>query len=65
MITGPEGAVCEIDLCDHHGAPVANAYALGRAVSTRPRRRAPRLRGTDRSSNAPAPTPVRAEPQWR
>src|SRR5258708_31255847 len=32
-ITGPEGAIREIDLCDQHGGPVANAYALGRAVS--------------------------------
>src|SRR5438874_13632519 len=37
-ITRPEGAAREIDLCDHHSAPVANAYALARA-SKRPGRR--------------------------
>jgi hypothetical protein len=65
-ITGPEGAVCEIDLCDRHGAPVANAYALGRTVSTRPTRRAPRRRSTSQSGDIPASTtPMRPEPQWR
>jgi len=28
-ITGPEGAIREIELCERHGAAVANAYALG------------------------------------
>jgi hypothetical protein len=37
-ITGPDGLSREIELCDQHGAPVANAYALARPVSTvRPR----------------------------
>jgi len=66
MITGPEGAACEIDLCERHGAPVANAYALGRAVPTRQTRRAPRRRGTGRSGDLPASTPpAPPEPQWR
>jgi hypothetical protein len=33
-ITGPDGLSREIELCDQHGAPVANAYALARPVST-------------------------------
>ncbi len=32
-ITGLEDAVREIELCERHRAAVANAYALGRAVS--------------------------------
>lgn len=31
-ITGPDGAPREIELCDQHGAPIANAYALARPV---------------------------------
>ncbi len=46
-ITGPEGAVREIELCERHGAAVANAYALGRAVPRRTTRLGPaRRRGT-------------------
>jgi hypothetical protein len=63
LITGPEGAVCEIDLCDRHGAPVANAYALGRSVPTR---RAQRRRSTSPSVELPTSTdPMLPEPQWR
>jgi len=34
-ITGPEGAVREIELCRRRGAAVANVYAPGRAISGR------------------------------
>jgi hypothetical protein len=34
-ITGPEGTVRAIDLCDRHGAPVANAFALAQPVTNR------------------------------
>src|SRR5947207_3443652 len=34
-ITGPEGTVRAIDLCDRHGAPVANAFALAQPVANR------------------------------
>jgi hypothetical protein len=65
-ITGPEGAVREIDLCDRHGAPVANAYALGRAVSKRAARSGPVRHGGRRLIDAaPSPTPVEPEPMWR
>ena len=38
FITGPGVAPREIELCDQHGAPVANAYALGRpATATAPK----------------------------
>jgi len=66
LITGPEGTVCEIDLCERHGAPVANAYALGRTVPTRPTRRAPRRRSVGQPQEAPAAiAPAPPEPQWR
>jgi hypothetical protein len=63
-ITGPEGAIREIELCERHGAAVANAYALGRAVPARPVRRGPaRRRATPSADLSPAPpTP---EPIWR
>src|SRR3982751_6937 len=63
-ITGPEGAVREIELCERHGAAVANAYALGRAVSRPTARRRPRWRAStaavdSRSSAAPVePEPM-------
>ncbi len=65
-ITGPEGAVREIELCDRHGAPVANAYALARPVPKKALR--PAVGGANSrrlappSPAAPAPQP---EPQWR
>jgi hypothetical protein len=45
VITGPEGATREIELCDRHAAAVANAFALGRAAATPATRGRPR-RGT-------------------
>jgi hypothetical protein len=73
-ITGPEGAVREIELCERHGAGVANAYALGRAVARRPARRGPGRRRTNLAVDPPpvppvppapsAPT-VEPEPAWR
>lgn len=79
VITGPEGATREIELCDRHAAPVANAFALGRAVAARATRGRPR-RGTTLPTGpapaAPAPAALRAngsakaappepEPIWR
>jgi hypothetical protein len=64
-ITGPEGVVREIDLCDQHGGPVANAYALGRAVS-KPAARAGRGRHlARRPAESPPPPRLEPEPIWR
>src|SRR5690349_20574140 len=38
QITGPDGVSREIELCDQHGAAIANAFALGRPVAARPAR---------------------------
>ncbi|WP_203899890.1 hypothetical protein [Virgisporangium aliadipatigenens] len=67
-ITGPEGATREIELCERHGAPVANAYALARPVVRKPGRSAGR--GRPRSAPAPAAPPQQLppappEPIWR
>ena len=64
-ITGPEGTVRAIDLCDRHGAPVANAFALAQPVTnnrTRPglARRAPRA-----VVDLPPTPPIEPEPNWR
>jgi hypothetical protein len=65
-ITGPEGAVREIELCERHGAAVANAYALGRAVSGRAARRGPGRRGSIPAVDSrPSAAPVQPEPMWR
>src|SRR5215212_10336451 len=55
-ITGPEGAVREIELCERHGAAVANAYALGRAVPTPATRTGPRRRRPTRSTETVSST---------
>jgi hypothetical protein len=62
-ITGPEGAAREIDLCDHHSAPVANAYALARA-SKRPGRRSAAHPAARRPADLALPRPP-PEPVWR
>ena len=75
VITGPEGATREIELCDRHASAVANAFALGRAVATRAPRGRPRRGATVRTVPTP-PTATRAngsaqaappepEPIWR
>ena len=64
VITGPGGTVREIDLCERHGGPVANAFALGRAVPRRTagrRREHPVVADTD-AGTSPAAAP---EPVWR
>jgi hypothetical protein len=61
VITGPEGATREIELCDRHAAGVANAFALGRTVSSRAGIRARRTRRTAH----PKPPPPEPEPAWR
>jgi len=61
VITGPEGATREIELCDRHAAAVANAFALGRTVQ---RRTANRDRPTRRAQPRPA-APPEPEPVWR
>jgi hypothetical protein len=70
-ITGPEGATREIELCERHGAPVANAYALARPVVRKPGRPAGRGRPRNAASS-PAPAsepnqfpPAPPEPIWR
>jgi len=61
VITGPEGATREIELCDRHAAAVANAFALGRAVSNRTSTRGrPTRRATPRAAAPPEPEPI-----WR
>jgi hypothetical protein len=65
-IIGPEGAACEIELCEPHGAAVANAYALGRAVPRRTTRLGPAGRKTHRRAHPPpSPAPAPPEPMWR
>ena len=65
-ITGPEGTVREIDLCDQHGAPVANAFALAKPVMKRRSRPGGRSTpGARRSAVDLAPAPAEPEPQWR
>ena len=61
VITGPEGATREIELCDRHAAGVANAFALGRTVQ---HHTANRHRPTRRTQPRPA-TPPEPEPIWR
>lgn len=67
LITGPNGAPREIELCDQHGSPIANAYALGRPVTrktprpapaakTRSARGAPSVAQAEPLATAPAPT---------
>jgi hypothetical protein len=57
-IIGPDGAPREIELCERHGAAVANAYALGRPVARRTIRGAgTRVRRTAPAPVAPAPAP--------
>jgi hypothetical protein len=67
IITGPEGATREIELCDRHAAAVANAFALGRAVPSRAARGRPTRRASGRSVGKPmsAPAPAEPEPIWR
>jgi hypothetical protein len=54
VITGPEGATREIELCDRHAAAVANAFALGRAVAARATRGRPARRTTRTGPAGPA-----------
>jgi hypothetical protein len=73
VITGPEGATREIELCDRHAAAVANAFALGRAVPGRaargrPARRTSRTAAAEASAAAAHPVPAappEPEPVWR
>jgi hypothetical protein len=65
VITGPEGATREIELCDRHAAAVANAFALGRAVAPRPTRGRPPRRAVTRTTVTSAPRPAEPEPIWR
>jgi hypothetical protein len=64
-ITGPDGLLREIELCDQHGAPVANAYALARPVSTvMPRSATGAGTGTRPFGNGLEVAP-KPEPIWR
>jgi hypothetical protein len=77
VITGPEGATREIELCDRHASAVANAFALGRAVAERATRGRVARRGTTTRTGTPAPArtagsngnakvaPPEPEPIWR
>ncbi|GAA1026956.1 hypothetical protein GCM10009557_06450 [Virgisporangium ochraceum] len=77
VITGPEGATREIELCDRHAAAVANAFALGRAVAARATRGRPARRATTTRTGPASPNgsaspngkakaaPPEPEPIWR
>jgi hypothetical protein len=64
IITGPDGAPREIELCDHHGAPIANAYALARPVRNAPSRDV-RPRPNRQPANDTPIAAVQSEPIWR
>jgi hypothetical protein len=64
-ITGPDGVPREIELCDQHGAPVANAYALARPVVTRNAPRAARAATGDTRSAGTLAAAAAPEPIWR
>jgi hypothetical protein len=73
VITGPEGATREIELCDRHAAAVANAFALGRPVTHPTRGHTRRTTRTTSTSSTRARTngatpqvaPAEPEPIWR
>jgi hypothetical protein len=62
LITGPNGAPREIELCDQHGSPIANAYALGRPVARKGQRAAAKTRAT-RTEQPPTQAPDQAPQQ--
>ncbi|MFI5916684.1 hypothetical protein [Dactylosporangium sp. NPDC051541] len=64
VITGPDGAPREIELCDQHGAPIANAYALARPVP-KPSPRAGRPAPERRPAKDTVDAVVEPEPIWR
>jgi hypothetical protein len=64
VIAGPDGAPREIELCDQHGAPVANAYALARPVQKAPSHPSRPL-PDNRSRKDAVVTVVDPEPIWR
>jgi hypothetical protein len=65
VIIGPEGLAREIELCESHGGPVANAYALARPVASRAVARVKATRPVNRPP-AELPEVVREpEPNWR
>jgi|GEM_PF-5120247 len=66
IITGPGGLSRQIDLCEQHGAPIGNAYALASPVPKAPVRPATGRRRTPAHPPAPGPAPEPApEPIWR
>ncbi len=65
VITGPDGAPREIELCDRHGSPIANAYALGRPVVGKTSRGVQARAGSRRSEDAAAAAVIEPEPIWR
>jgi hypothetical protein len=66
-ITGPDGAPREIELCDQHASPIANAYALGRPVAKKPprpaRSRAARPKAATPDAKSAEPGTKSAEPE--
>ena len=63
VIVGPDGPRREIELCDHHGGPIANAYALARPIARNVSRRVHARRGK-RPPDA-LDLVVDPEPIWR
>jgi hypothetical protein len=64
-ITGPEGTVRAIDLCERHGAPVANAFALAQPVANRRTRPSVTHRAPRPLVDLPPTPPIQPEPNWR
>ena len=64
VITGPDGAPREIELCDQHGSLIANAYALARPVAGKTSRSV-RARHDNRRPADAATTSIEPEPIWR
>jgi hypothetical protein len=64
VITGPDGTPREIELCDQHASPIANAYALARPVAGKTSRSV-RARHDNRRPADAATTALEPEPIWR
>jgi hypothetical protein len=64
-ITGPDGTVRAIDLCDRHGAMVANAFAFAQPATNRHTRPGLAHRAPHPPIDLPATPPTQPERNWR
>jgi hypothetical protein len=55
----------EIELCDQHGSPIANAYALAWPVARKSSRGVQARTGNRRSGDAATTAIIQREPIWR